>query len=273
MQIGTKNKLGEGLSFKISRFKEEIKRTNPHKHDGYYELIFLSEGEGFHSIEAEKYLVSPPEFYCLKPGQLHFWEFTSVPKGFVILFRDAEFDQLQESGLIELYKRLGDTTRLAIPVESYPEPVLSEMLLAFNQNTPYSRLIIHGLLSALLGKLLYLSDCNPLTRNPAPSLYARFRQLLTRECPQLHKVNQFAELLNTTPQSLNAICRKQANKSASEMIASQLLLEAKRYVLHTDNTVNEIADILLFSDPSNFIKFFKKATGVTPVQFRGQYFQ
>ncbi|HAQ19884.1 MAG TPA: DNA-binding protein, partial [Prolixibacteraceae bacterium] len=45
------------------------------------------------------------------------------------------------------------------------------------------------------------------------------------------------------------------------------------YILHTDNTVNEIAEILNFSDTSNFVKFFKKAEGVTPVQFREKYFQ
>lgn len=72
-QIETKNKLDNGLTFKFSRFKEQIKKTSPHKHDDYYELIFLSEGEGFHWIESEKYLVSTPEFYFLKPGQLHYW--------------------------------------------------------------------------------------------------------------------------------------------------------------------------------------------------------
>ena len=73
--IDIKNKLDEGLTFKISRFKEQIKKTKPHKHDEYNEFIFLSEGEGFHCIESEKFMVSTPEFYFLKPGQLHFWQF------------------------------------------------------------------------------------------------------------------------------------------------------------------------------------------------------
>jgi len=85
--LQTNNKLDDGLSFKISRFKEQIKKTKPHKHDDYYELIFLSEGEGFHWIETNKYMVSAPEFYFLEPGQLHYWQLTSIPKGFVILFK------------------------------------------------------------------------------------------------------------------------------------------------------------------------------------------
>jgi hypothetical protein len=51
-KIDIKNKLDKGLSFKISRFKEQIKKTNPHKHDEYFELIFLFEGEGFHCTKA-----------------------------------------------------------------------------------------------------------------------------------------------------------------------------------------------------------------------------
>lgn len=57
-QIDIKNKLEEGLTFKISRFKEQIKKTRPHKHDEYFEFIFLKEAEGFHSIEDEKFIIS-----------------------------------------------------------------------------------------------------------------------------------------------------------------------------------------------------------------------
>jgi len=272
-QIDTKNKLDDGLTFKISRFKEQIKKTKPHKHDEYYELIFLSEGEGFHCIESEKYLVTSPEFYFLKPGQLHFWQFTSIPKGFVILFKEAEFDALKESDLLELYNQLTKTTRIELKFGQFPGVLLNEILNEFNRNASYSQPIIHGLLKALLGKLLQISEDQPHQSGLPQSTYDKFHQLLVKECPRLHKVNQFADLLNTTPQNLNAVCRKQANRNASEIITAQILLEAKRYILHTDNTVNEIAEILSFSDTSNFVKFFRKAEGLTPIQFREKHFQ
>ena len=88
-------------------------------------------------------------------------------------------------------------------------------------------------------------------------VYEKFVQLLVKECPRLHKVNEFADLLNITPQNLNAICRKHTGKSASEIITNQLFLEAKRYILHTDNTIDEIAEILSFTDSSNFVNSLK----------------
>jgi AraC family transcriptional regulator, transcriptional activator of pobA len=272
-QIDTKNKLGAGLLFKISPFKEVIKKTRPHKHDEYYELIFLKAGEGFHSIEEEKFVVSAPEFYLLKPGQLHFWQFTAIPKGFVLLFREDEFDAVTESELIGLYRILSLNKHIAFPSGTYPEHILNDILSEFRLNSLLSKQIIHGLLRALFGKLLSLVENN--VQKPVLSLsqFDKFQQLLARECPRLHKVNEFAGLLNMTPQNLNSVCRKQSGKSASELIAARVMLEAKRYILHTDNTVNEISDLLSFSDASNFVKFFRKAEGVTPSQFRERYFQ
>jgi AraC-like DNA-binding protein len=104
-------------------------------------------------------------------------------------------------------------------------------------------------------------------------MFDKFQSALIKECPGLHKVHEYANLLSITPHTLNSICRKQTNKSASEIISLQIILEAKRYILHTDKTINDIADIMCFSDPSNFVKFFKKYEGLTPIQFREKAFQ
>ena len=272
-QIQTKNKLGEGLTFKVSRFKEVIKKTLPHKHDEYFELIFLREGEGFHSIEDEKFVVSTPEFYFLKPGQLHFWQFTAIPKGFVVLFKQEEFDSIAERDLLEMNRKLLANTRIGLNSTNFPVGILEEFFTEFKTESRFSKPILHGLLKALLGKMLQLAE-SEIQKPAAPAtLFDRFQQLLEKECPKLHKVNQFAALLNTTPQNLNAVCMKQSGRNASEIITTRLLLEAKRYILHTDNTINEIAELLNFSDTSNFVKFFRNVEGTTPLQFREKYFQ
>jgi len=272
-RIAYKNKLDDGLTFKISPFKPQIKKTTPHKHDEYYELIFIEKGEGFHTIEAEQYMVMAPDFYLLKPGQLHYWQFTSIPGGFVILLKEDEFDAIKESILIEMLRKLSETARLRLESESNFFHLLDVLSQEYNKSTSYSREICHGLLKALMGKLLQLTKRDKgnsiLPQNP----FDRFQALLVTECPRLRKVHQYANILNMTPQNLNILCRRHAGKSASELITSQIMLEAKRYILHTSNTINEIADILSFSDTSNFVKFFKKNEGVTPAQFREKYFQ
>ena len=52
------------------------------------------------------------------------------------------------------------------------------------------------------------------------------------------------------------------------MIRERILLEAKRLLVHSPQTVAEIAYQLNFEDTSYFGRFFKKHTGTTPEQFR-----
>ena len=48
----------------------------------------------------------------------------------------------------------------------------------------------------------------------------------------------------------------------------RLLVEAKRQLIFTGQSVSEIAYSLNFSDPSYFSRFFRKYSGQTPQQFR-----
>jgi AraC family transcriptional regulator, transcriptional activator of pobA len=271
--IGIKNKLEEGVTFKMSRFKEVIKKTKPHKHDHYYELIFLNQGEGFHTIESEKYMVQTPEIYFLKPGQLHYWQFTSVPRGFVLIFREDEFDALNETRIIELYKKLLPYSRVMMHKENYPSALLESIFLEASDQKSFSRDIIHGLFTALLGMVVRTTEESEKPEFRPDTFYEKFQSLLINKCPELHKVHQFASLLHTTPQNLNAICQKHVGTSASSLINSRLMLEAKRYILHTNMNISEIAHILNFSDSSNFVKFFRNHEHKTPLQFREQFFK
>jgi AraC-like DNA-binding protein len=271
--IAVKNKLDGNLDYKVSRFKEVIKRTSPHKHDNYYEIIFLSQGQGFHQVEDKQYKISTPEFYFLKPGQLHYWQFTSIPKGYVLMFRQSFFDKIGEAESINLIAQISNLTQLSIPPNYNPEFAFEEMFKEFKNNNKYSINIVKGYLRAVLGKILQLSDIQEKELSVENNIYQKFKDLLVKETPQVNKVQDFAHLLNTTPQNINASCRRYCGKSAGELIGEQILLEAKRYILHTELTISEIAYSLSFNDPSYFVKFFKKLEGVTPVQFRKKHFQ
>lgn len=271
--IETKNKLEEGVLFKIAPFKEKIIKTSPHKHDDYYEIIFLECGDGFHFVESQKYKVAAPEVYFLQPGQFHYWQFTSIPKGYVILFKDNFFDELEEKSTADLYRKINNGLRANLNEATYPYHLLKELHSEYSNNQAYSTDVIHGLLRALFAKLLQHSEIVDSGNSQQLTTYQKFKKLLLSECPELHKVTEFAELLCTTPQNLNAICRKETGETASTLINNQIMLEAKRYLIHTDHSISEIAEHLNFSDTSNFVKFFKNNEGVTPAHLRNQYFQ
>jgi AraC family transcriptional activator of pobA len=272
-EIGLKNKIEQQL-FKISAFKEVIKRTKPHKHDAYFELIYLSEGAGFHWIDTEKYQIQPPVAFFLS-GQLHYWEMTAIPKGYVMLFKEDFFDSMKQGDLLSLIRRFDSTVQLNLSSTDGLDHLFSEMVGEYKNPSTHSVELIQGYLQVALVKLLR----NKMEKGenqlaPAKLLYRRFIQLIQNTHPVSNlKVNDVAQRLNISPQNLNTALKKASGRSASELLADQVLLEAKRHLLHTDKTISEIAFALDFTDPSHFVKHFKKGTGETPQAFRGRHIQ
>ncbi|MCQ0112524.1 helix-turn-helix domain-containing protein, partial [Zhouia amylolytica] len=78
----------------------------------------------------------------------------------------------------------------------------------------------------------------------------------------------YAKKLNVSYNYLNEISKEFANKTAKEFIDSWLLLEIKRNISEKKYTSQEIAFKMGFKDPSNFIRFFKKHTELTPLQYQ-----
>ena len=99
-------------------------------------------------------------------------------------------------------------------------------------------------------------------------LYHSFTEILSKENGIKNPVKFYAEKLNTSPQNLNAACRKAADQTASIVLSGFVIGEAKRLLLYTNNTISEIAFALQFSDPSHFGKYFKKNVGFAPKYFR-----
>ncbi len=272
--ISIKNKLEEKELFKISRFRETIKRTKPHKHDAYFELIYLSEGAGFHWIDTQKFQISPPVVFFLS-GQLHYWEMTAIPKGFVMLFRQEFFNHIKQSDLINLISSLQESVSMVLSPDDQLDFIFSEMETEYKNPSDHSIALIQGYLQVALVKLLrHKEQMNTPALSGSHEAFHRFQQVIRNANPVANlKVNVVADKVGQSPQNLNAICRKMSGKSASELITEQVVLEAKRYLLHTDKNVSEIAFTLNFSDPSHFVKYFKKSTGETPQSFRSKYFQ
>jgi AraC family transcriptional activator of pobA len=53
-----------------------------------------------------------------------------------------------------------------------------------------------------------------------------------------------------------------------QMVHARILLEAKRQLCYTSNSVSEIAYALGFDDPAYFTRFFSQRTGTSPRTFR-----
>ncbi len=98
-----------------------------------------------------------------------------------------------------------------------------------------------------------------------------FRDLLENNYTKLKSVNDYAKLIFISEKRLGQATTKVLGKSPKEIINDRILLEAKRLLVHTNSSIKEIGQELGFEDPAYFVRYFKKNTKTTPVEFRKTY--
>lgn len=267
-ELEIKNKIALDKHLKVARFKKDIKTTAPHKHNNYFELIILTSGSGFHRIDANRFPIEPPMAFFIRKEQVHCWELTGEPEGFVIILKKEFIDECRDIELINLTNRLSKIPKTKLVNETYINSLLELLLKEFKFNGPLSMFVMEGLLKAILAKILLHEISADRLSDIGKSLYLKFEEQLEQAQLLKNSIAYYADLFNTSPQNLNAACRKAVNLSASEVLAKYLTSEAKRLLLYTQLTVSEIAHKLEFKDNSHFVKYFKRYTGQTPGSFR-----
>ncbi|PWH85395.1 AraC family transcriptional regulator [Brumimicrobium oceani] len=264
LEVKDRSNTAEGI--KLAPFRKHIRKTTPHKHNSYFEIIYLTKGAGFHTIDTKQYAIKPPIVFTIRKEQVHFWDITKEPEGFVLIIKKSFIENCLDKDVKRLISNLSFHNCL-FPQDDSAMEIYTLLLKEFSRNKDSNRLISDGLLKALLAKLLE-SVVYKVPKNGNNSIFQAYIDLLNQENKLTNKVSYFAALLNTTPQNLNAICRKEKGQSASEILSEHIISEAKRLLLYTDFTVNEISLQLDFKDNSHFSKYFKRHVTKTPLAFR-----
>ncbi len=98
----------------------------------------------------------------------------------------------------------------------------------------------------------------------AQRLTQQYKNALAELVYEKQNVSDYAELLNISPNHLNKCVRLSTGQSARDLLDEMVLLEAKVLLSQTTLSISEIAYRIGKQDPSNFGRFFKTKTGMTP---------
>lgn len=99
-------------------------------------------------------------------------------------------------------------------------------------------------------------------------LILQFLYLLNNHYLRRHEVRWYAEQLGVSPNALSVTLKKAYGKNANALIDERLAEKARQYLADERYSVQQVADMLNFSDQSAFGKFFKRIAGVSPKTFR-----
>jgi len=101
------------------------------------------------------------------------------------------------------------------------------------------------------------------------AIYKKLVALITKHYREERSIAFYADQLFLTPKYLSAvILRASGGRRIPDLINRAVIMDAKSQLKSTDLTVQQISGVLNFPDSSIFGKYFKKHTGMTPLQYR-----
>ena len=109
---------------------------------------------------------------------------------------------------------------------------------------------------------------NPEISNSQLDLIRKYHVLVEQHFKIKHKVTDYANLLFKSPKTLSNLFKKVGEKSPLKVINDRIILEAKRLLIYSDKSAEEIAFELGYKEAAHFSKFFKTQVGKPPGSFK-----
>ncbi len=228
-------------------------------------FLFVRSGSYTHTVDFETHRCTAGSCLPVGPGQVHRFGPPSDWDGWMLVIGSHHVPQMVErlpahvrtddtvaAAIIELFERM--TADAAVPADRAP---LGE-LLALQTRVLVSRLALGE--SGTHAE--HLIDPAVLQR------YRNYRAAVDQAYRRWHLVAPYARHLGCSAKSLNRACRAASDVTAKRVIVERLILEAKRLLAHSGDTAARISAYLGFDEPTNFAKFFRRETGLTPAAFR-----
>ena len=261
--ISTYNKIDSEVGIKIEPFDVTKRYTKPHKHNKYLEIIYFVKGSGFHHLDMKSHVIKPPLLFLVKKDEVHHWEITTKPQGYVIIIKESFLEKTLDKYINTQLVKLGNCQKIRVNDDDSSLGCLFEALCWEMKQVQLNQETVEGGVKAILSKMVHYASAQGSENSDKT---AQFVNLLSENLK--NNVSFYAETLHPTSQNLNAICHKVFSKTASDVIAEHIIREVKRQLIYTNKSISDIAYDLDFKDTSHFTKYFKRYTEQTPLQYK-----
>lgn len=244
---------------------------------GFYHIIWFQQGNPTHLVDFNPIKIKPNTILFLNKDTVQRFDNKTKAGGKAILFTDNFFCRTEtDTKFLRssiLFNNLFSVSQIQIGKHTKLFAELLQQMSTELQNTkdPSQADILQNLLHNFLlhaEREKRKQNFTEIKKDADLDYVMLFKDLLETHYKNQKQVNYYAKQIIITEKRLNQATAKVLGKTPKELIDGRVLLEAKRILAHTTESIKEIAYHLGFEEPTNFIKYFKKHSQFTPTEFR-----
>lgn len=266
-----------GIGQLYRSFANEL--TTPHR-TGFYHILWFQKGSPTHLVDFNPVKIKPNTILFLNKDTVQRFDENGNFDGKAILFTDSFFCKTEaDTKFLRssiLFNDLFSVSQLQLQKTSTIFADLFQQMETelTNSKDNYQADILQNLLHNLLlhsDRERRKQNFTEVKKGADLDYVMLFKDLLEEQFTKQKMVSNYAGQLRVTEKRLNQATSKVLDKSPKQMIDDRIMLEAKRLLAHTNESVKEIGFGLGFDEPTNFIKYFRKHHNSTPVEFRESF--
>lgn len=239
----------------------------------FYEIFLVTSGHGTLRLDGRTHRLSSGSVFFTSPGQPRQWSTRGIDG--LCLFFTAEFvEEFFRDPLflftLPYFHRADVSTHMKLRL--HEARALAERFGAMKREIRTLRPDSpHALRAALYDTLVQIARRFATHNGDAPAANptaSRLRRLIERDFAAHHRPSHYARALGITVGHLNQLARLHLGRSAGVVVRERLALEARRQLTYTDLTAADVGFALGFEDPAYFSRFFRRATSMSPTEYR-----
>jgi AraC family transcriptional regulator, transcriptional activator of pobA len=262
---------------RIESYRQNLSFPLPPHRKTVHDIIFLKKGNSRRSKGLTQYDFQASELFFLPAFQITQHEaMDENTEGFYIHFDEKIFNFLPKNFLNDTYSffqiQSNPVIRLTSETQSFIESILERILFLYEDERETDINLVAMHLLALFEEIKKdLPIEKKKTKNAFSQITEQYKDALSVHIYQKQSITDYAHILNISPNYLNKCVKNSINKTAQDLLNEMLILEAKTLLKFSNLQIAEIAVKLCDQTPSNFARFFKNQTGITPKEYLELY--
>lgn len=245
---------------------------DPNRKD-FFEVVWLKDEYPLHAMKDREDHERGHWIYLLPPYRVHQLN-KAGKKGVLLSFkRDLLDEGVKEFSLdvFKLFNLHGEYSYLKLSAELSDELCkVYDLMLEEYQKENSNIIIIQSFLKAFLLNIIRMKEQEFTTQDINQKRIYKFMLLLEDNYLTARDTGFYANEIGISAKRLNQILKERLQKTVLQLIHDRVILEAKRNIIHSENTLKEIAFLLNFREYPYFSRFFKQHTSLTPEEFKKQ---